>query len=182
MIAHYLKILDKNGQCSRPLNPFESLCTRTTPQSHLLSYIHNLLFTDLKANESRSCRKWEADLSIQITEDRWEQIFLNIHKGSINVTTQENGFKIQARWYHTPVLLHKFKAAIPETCWRCHQERGTLLHIWWSCTPLQTFWSEVHRIIMQVITYKLNFIPVQFLLHLSSLSHTTSQISNDAHD
>lgn len=173
IIAHYLKILDKSGQCSRPLTPFESLYIKTTPQSHLISYIHNLIFADLKANESQSCRKWEADLSIQLTEERWEQIFLNIHKGSTNVTTQENGFKIQARLYHTPVLLHKFKAVIPEMCWRCHQEKGTLLHIWWSCTPLRAFWSEVQRLITQVTTYKLEFTPAQFLLHLSSLPHAT---------
>lgn len=173
MFTHYLKILDKGGQCSRPLTPFELLCTKTSPQSHLVSYIHNLIFADLKEKDNQPCKKWEADLSIQLTDERWEQIFLNIHKGSTNVTTQENGYKIQARWYHTPVLLHKFKPDIPETCWRCHQERGTLLHIWWSCTPMKAFWSEVCRIITQVTTYNLDFTPAQFLLHFSSLPHTT---------
>lgn len=173
MIAHYLQTLDKKGQCSRQLTPFETLCTKTTPQTHLISQIHNMLFSDHKASDSQFCRKWEKDLSIQITEEGWERIFSHIHKGSINVSTQENGFKIQSRWYHTPTLLHKFKTNIPDTCWRCHQERGTLLHIWWSCTPLQAFWSEVHRICGQVTTYNPEFTPAQFLLHLSSLPYKT---------
>lgn len=38
-----------------------------------------------------------------------------------------------------PALLNKFNPTIPETCWRCHRDRGTLLHIWWSCASLQLF-------------------------------------------
>lgn len=91
----------------------------------------------------------------------------------MNVTTQENGFKIQSRWYRTPTLLHKFKPDIPETCWRCHQDRGSLLHIWWSCPPLQHFWSDVCRITAQVTSYSLELTPAQFLLHHSPLPHSS---------
>lgn len=123
-------------QYSRQFTPFERLCTQTRPHSRLISSKHNLIFTDLQANESLACRNWEKDLSISLSAGNWKQIFLNIHKGSSNVTAQENRYKIQSRWYRTPALLNKFYPATPETCWRCHQDRGTLLHNWWSCTPL----------------------------------------------
>lgn len=181
LIAHYITTLDKNKHCSRQLTPFETLCTKTTPQYHLISCIPNLIFNNLKANESLACKKWEAELSISLTAENWEQIFLNIHKGSTNVTTQENGYKIQSRWYHTTVLSHIFKPEIPETCWRCHQERGTLLHIWWSCSPLQNFWSEVSHITAQVTSYNLDFTPAQFLLHHSPIPHTSYHKSLTMH-
>lgn len=59
LIAHYLRSLNKDLKCSRPLSPFEDLCTKTSPQTHLISYIHNLLFADLKANETLACKKWD---------------------------------------------------------------------------------------------------------------------------
>lgn len=56
LIAHYLKTLNKAPLCSEQLSPFETICTKTTPQTHLISYIHNLLFADLKANDNLACK------------------------------------------------------------------------------------------------------------------------------
>lgn len=130
-----------------------------------------MLYFLLTNNDSKACKNWERDLSLSLSTDNWEQMFLNIHKGSINVSTQENGYNIQSRWYRTPALLHKFKPTTPETCWRCHKDRGPLLHIWWSCTPIQTFWKEVCRITSHVTSYDLELTPAQFLLHHSPLTH-----------
>lgn len=151
--------------------PFEIPCIQKTPQSHLISATHELIFADMQANESTACKNWEKDLAISLLKENWDQSFLNIHKGSTNVTTQENRYKIQSRWYHTPSLLHKFNPATPEICWRCHQQKGSLLHIWWSCTSLQTFWKEVCRITSQISSYALEFSPAQFLLHHSPIPH-----------
>lgn len=49
----------------------------------------------------------------------WELICSYIHKGSLNVATQECGYKIITRWYRTPALIHKFSSAIPSKCWCC---------------------------------------------------------------
>lgn len=122
---------------------------------------------DHNSNTSKACKAWEKDLILTLTPEDWETIFLNIHKGSINVSTQENRYKIQPRWYRTPALLHKFKPTIPDTCWRCQEDRGTLIHIWWLCPRIQTFWKEVHLITSHITTYEIAFTPAQFLLHHS---------------
>lgn len=153
--------------------PFETLCNQANPQPHLLSFIHNLLFADNRPSQTLASCKWEKDLSITPSEKQWEQSLINIHKGLRNVITQENGYKIVSRWYRTPTLLHKINPEISATCWRCHAVEGTLLHIWWSCTSVQTFWAEVHRITSQVTSYDLEFSPAQFLLHLLPLPHRT---------
>lgn len=90
LLVQFLKSLNKDLQCSRWLTPFEKLCIQKTPQSHLISVTHDLIFTDILAHESPACKLWEKDLDISISSENWEQIFLNIHKGSTNVTTQEN--------------------------------------------------------------------------------------------
>lgn len=104
LISHYLGSLNKNSSCSRQLIPFERLCEQKFPQNHLTSTIQNLLFTDYHPNDTLVCKAWARDLSLSLTLEDWEQIYLNFHKGSVNVSTQENGYKIQSRWYCTPAL------------------------------------------------------------------------------
>lgn len=68
----------------------------------------------------------------------------HIHKGSINVSSQKNGYKIYSRWYRTPEKIHKYHPQVSPQCWRCDTAIGSLAHIWWDCTILQPFWQEVH--------------------------------------
>lgn len=141
-----------------------------SPQRHLISTTHGLLFEDIPSNQS-ACAVWERDLSIHLSPEDWEQIHPNTHKGSVNVSTKENGYKVQTRWYKNPTLLQKFYADLPDTCWRCQSERGSLLHLWWACPLIQNFWSAVHCNFTQVTTYTLDHFPAQFLLHHSTLPH-----------
>lgn len=86
--------------------------------------------------------KWEKDLSINILEDDWEKIYSYIHKGTINVSAQENGFKLFSRWYNTPLRLHKISPTIPLNYWIYSAKDSSLLHIWWSCHLIQNFWRN----------------------------------------
>lgn len=70
-----------------------------------------------------------------------------IHKGKINVSAQENGFKVFSRWYKTNLRLHKISPTIPPNYWRCSDKDGSLLHIWWLCPLIQNFQKEIHRLI-----------------------------------
>lgn len=106
---------------------------------------------------------------MNLSEDDWERIFTIAHKGSINVNTQENNFKLASRWYRTPTLLNRFDPRVPNSCWRCSREPGSLLHIWWECPNIKTFWTQIHQIITKVTTHSLDFNPVQFLLHHSNI-------------
>lgn len=62
----------------------------------------------------------------------------------MNINTQENWFKILLRWYRTPTKLHKISPTLSPLCWWYGGERGSLLHIWWTCPLIQPFWKEVH--------------------------------------
>lgn len=114
-------------------------------------------------------QKWERELDTYLSWEDWEQIFTHIHKGSLNVSTQENGLKIYSRWYRTPDRIHKFHPSIPPLCWRCESAQGILLHIWWGCPRIWPFWKEVHRLISHITTYTPDFTPAQYLLHHTSL-------------
>lgn len=85
------------------------------------------------------------------------------------MATQECGFKIITRWYRTPTMLHKYFPLISDRCWRCNREEGSMLHVWWSCPLIQSFWKSVHKTIILVTSENLSFDPAQYLLHFNSL-------------
>lgn len=123
LLSHYILPLNKKLKVSRPLFLLETLCTKQSPQSHLISTMYSLLFLNVPSNIGRACKAWENELSLSMSREQWEQVYLNIHKGSVKVSTQENGYKVQTHWYSTPSLIHKFNADIPDVCWRCKQDK-----------------------------------------------------------
>lgn len=169
-IRHFLESHANQTHGIKQLTQFETLCHRKIPQRHLISLLYTLLNDPLTPTISPSQSAWNRDLPTPLTNEEWNKVHEYIHKGSLNVTTQENGYKIATRWYRTPSRLHKFKSTIPNTCWRCGVEVGTMLHIWWDCAILQPFWKEVHKLITQITTFTLDYTPAQYLLHHTSLS------------
>lgn len=74
--------------------------------------MYSLLFSDHNPKSNIASRRWESELLINLSEKEWENIYSYIHKGSINVSAQENGFKVFSRWYKTPIRLHKIPPTI----------------------------------------------------------------------
>lgn len=97
-------------------------------------------------------------------------MFTIAHKGSLNVSIQENNYKTLTRWYRTPAILNKFNPSYPNKCCRCDGEPGTLVHILWSCPAIQPFWTQVRELTESISTYNLDHSPAQCLFHHSDLS------------
>lgn len=117
----------------------------------------------------KACVNWERDLQTELTEAQWEHISMIAHKGSLNVSIQENNYKILMRWYRTPVIIHKYYPTLSDKCWRCTIEVGTLEHIWWSCPLIQPFWTQVRELTSQISTYTLEHTSAQCRLHHSDI-------------
>lgn len=113
--------------------------------------------------------KWERDLGRTFTEDQKTRILFFAQKASVANKYQENGFKVMSRWYHTPVVLHKIFPQTSSLCWRCGQEEGTLLHLFWNCQKIAGFWSSVREVIHQITGIHLQLSPEVFLLHLAPM-------------
>lgn len=79
---------------SDPLTPFGRLWSTTNPLQHVISNVHNTLWADKQADAGKYCKTWTQDLELDLTEENWELIHCHVHKGSINISTQENNYKI----------------------------------------------------------------------------------------
>lgn len=91
------------------------------------------------------------------------------HKSSICAKIQETNYKILSRWYRTPALVHKFFPATSDLCWHCLSDKGTLLHIFWSCPRLKHFWRVVREIVQKFTDRNIPDDPAFFLLHASNI-------------
>lgn len=167
-LRHFFISTPAPSEWCRPLTPVEQLCNAQGPQRHLVSSLYALLVSHAKPHTAARTL-WDKELSSGLSDTDWERVWENVHKGSVNVSAQENRFKLCARWYRTPDKLHRIFPAVPPECWRCGTATVSLLHIWWDCPRLQPFWKEIHDRYVNITTLHVDFTPAQFLLHHTSL-------------
>lgn len=164
-LAHFIKAQNPPTLYLRPLTPFEQISLEQEPMRHTISLTYQLLLSTPTGYKPPFIIRWERDLGIQLTEKQVERVLFFTFKTSICSNHQEAGFKILSQWYYTPVRLHRMFPQSSDLCWRCGEEVGTLLHIFWSCKRLTSFWSEVHRIVQKFTDRELPKSPEFFLLH-----------------
>lgn len=99
-----------------------------------------------------------------IEMDKWEKLW----KVNLNFTActglKENYYKMIYRWYLTPKKLALMYKGIPNKCWKCKQEIGSFIHMWWNCKEAKRFWEMIYNELKRI--FKLNFPknPETFLL------------------
>lgn len=83
---------------------------------------------------------------------------------------QETNYKLVTRWYNTPVKLQKFFPSCSGRFWRCQGDRGTILHIFWTCPRLEEFWKTIQHTVQKFTERPILADPAFFLLHASNMS------------
>lgn len=109
------------------------------------------------------------DLNRTFTPTQHQNIIYLYLKSSICMRIQETNYKLLTRWYCTPTVLHRFFSEASDRCWRCREEQGTLFHIFWICTKIKRYWSEVHKISQKCTDFPIPEDPAFFLLHCSQM-------------
>ncbi|XP_056403189.1 transmembrane protein 260 isoform X1 [Hyla sarda] len=142
-LSHFVTTTGRSLRLARPLLPFEELCVSASPVYKAVSQMYSLLMEEAACEPPKFETAWEEELHTTIARSDWLTAYVMCHKMSISCRAQETNYKILARWYRVPVLLHKFYPTVSDLCWRCGTETGTMSHIWWSCPSLTTFWSTV---------------------------------------
>ncbi|CAH2315112.1 cytospin-B isoform X1, partial [Pelobates cultripes] len=107
--------------------------------------------------------QWELDLQTSITGSRWSIIISSVRKLIKSAPLIEHQKTIY-RWYMVPLRLYKIYPHTSVTCWRCKQDKGSVLHIWWRCPRLIRYWEDTQKIIVEATGIQIPFDPKIFLL------------------
>ena len=99
--------------------------------------------------------KWELDLGVTIEEDLWQQIIHRIFSSSICAKHVVIQFKIVHRLHWSKIRLAKIKPDLDPTCDRCGTAPASLLHMFWSCPKVYTFWSAIFKTYSEVCNKQL---------------------------
>lgn len=75
-IRHFLNEARPTSQWFRDLTPFETLCTSSLPQKHLISEVYSLLFSEYDPKINTTNQKWETELGLDISYEDWVNINL----------------------------------------------------------------------------------------------------------
>lgn len=147
----------------------ESYCEDKDPLPHTLSKMYALLISHPDDFIMPSLSKWERDLDRTFMATQHQNFTHLCLISSICTRTQESNYKIFTLSFLTPSVLSKYFPEALEHCWRCGDEKGTFFHVFWSCSKLHHYWSEVQRISQQFTDFPIPRDPAFFLLHCSQM-------------
>ena len=116
---------------------------------------------------------------------KWNQLFAELNWGEIFckpiLTTKDT----QLRWFQFRILhrslptgCYLYLRHLTETpiCDFCSHEEETLLHLFWECPAVQSFWSDVSALISRDIQVELN-ICLWFYLALTKMYKLTEGLT-----
>lgn len=168
-LRHFLNSIPPPTNSNQNLTTLEELCTDTGVLPHTLSLTYNLLNTPPSDYIPPGLLKWEEELDCRFSPAKRQHILRFTHKSSICAKTQETNYKILSRWYRTPTRLHEMFPTTSDMCWRCQMDKGTLLHIFWSCPKLTHFWRVIRETVQLFTDRTIANDPAFFLLHATDI-------------
>lgn len=163
-LRHFLSSIPPPADSNQMLTTLEVLCTDTGALPYTLSLAYNLLNAPPTDFVPPRLLKWETELDCRFNTTKRQHILRFTHKSSICARIQETNYKVLSRWYRTPTLLHKLFPTTSDMCWRCQREKGTLLHIFWTCPKLAHFWKVVRETVQLFNDGTITDDPALFLL------------------
>ncbi|XP_039473704.1 uncharacterized protein LOC120442039 [Oreochromis aureus] len=112
----------------------------------------------------RQC--WEKDLGIQILEDTWKQLVSSWYVCSPETQSQLIQYKLLHRNYWTPSKLVRLKLVDNDTCWKCQEEAGTLVHMLYTCRKNDYLWDGIINLVNDIFKLNLSKSPAVCVLGL----------------
>lgn len=112
-----------------------------------ISFIYNVILNfSLPSTEKIRCA-WEQDLGVQISAQAWKGSLDFIHTSSLCLRQSLIQFKMVHRLH---LSRDRLAATYPNTdpnCLRCHQGIATIGYMYWSCSALTNFWTQIFEVI-----------------------------------
>lgn len=124
--------------------------TRDSLHNKGISLYYNLHQGKTKFQKSKTHFRWDMDMKTSITDKQWQFAFKTIQTVSHCITHWEASLKIIHRWQYTPSRLSKMFHNTSPLCWRDCGHKGHLLHMFWECPNVTSFWNNIFKLLGEI--------------------------------
>lgn len=140
-LSHFLKSLPPSGNFDQTLTTYETYCSERT-MSHTLSAAYQLLITPRDDHQLQCSTRGKGTCSVPSRSVK-NKIFFTSHIDPQYVQRHRRPTTKLSR--DGTILLQNYKRSSLDHCWRCQGDRGTILHIFWTCPILERFWRTIQH-------------------------------------
>ncbi|KAM7402819.1 hypothetical protein PAMP_018030 [Pampus punctatissimus] len=148
-----------------PSRPPGSLldCILKCDSKQAIRKIYKILNSHNSAPLEQLKARWEEDLQEQIPDATWEKIIHRIYTSSICQRHTVIQFKIVHRLHWSKVRLSRIKPDVDPVCDRCKQDPADLLHMFWACPKLSSFWHQIFGAFSEMLKVSVDASPLTAL-------------------
>ena len=90
-------------------------------------------------------------MGVEIPDDIWEEALEYIHSCSNNTRHCLIQLKIIHRLHYSKVKIHSIFPNASSTCDKCRSSNATLLHSFFACPKVSTYWSEIFNALSKIL-------------------------------
>lgn len=145
-----------------------------------ISIIYNQI-CDLRPESLQALKaRWEGDIGEELTEEVWNEMLVRVHRSSICARHALIQCKLLHRIYYTKDKLSKMHDTVSPDCNRCGQTPANLIHTFWLCPSLHSYWTEIFHSLSNIVGQRVEPTPLGALFgvfpSLPSLSRSEKDV------
>ena len=126
---------------------------------------HRIIEEETKDENIIVKTNWLDELQIVTTAEEWEDISRRTSPRQLTLLCREYSWTIQSRCFITPIIQQQYNCDITPNCWRnCGESRANHIHILYSCTVLNHFWTEVYKVLDDMLEHSRSLNPEHMFL------------------
>ncbi len=110
---------------------------------------------------------WERDLGFAFNDDDWNTLVEQMLLPMRDARSKLIQYKIFNRIYFTPAKLQTMALIPSGNCWRCNSSPGDIVHMFFSCPLLTTFWQKIVENISDNLGTSITITPSLCLLNVT---------------
>ena len=122
----------------------------------LIAYIYNIILDKENPITETYRQAWENEIGLSITKENWEESLQRIHRCSLNARHTLIQFKVLYRLHYSKTKLNSIFPNLSSICDKCKNLEANLIHSFVTCPKLNYYWTEIFKVISEVLKVKLD--------------------------